>query len=93
MVADAVLRAPMEKFANGDEGTAALGRARPRRKERGKVATFRNKRGQNVDSIKGACGVKEDSQDVWRRDFFLVEFLGEIDFMAGSVRSAVKIFG
>ena len=87
------MSAVVEKFANGDEGPAALERARPCRKERGKVATFRNKRGQNVDSVEGTCGVKADSQDAWRRNFFLVELLGEIDFAASSVGSAVKILG
>ena len=90
---DAVLSAAVEKFANGDEGPAALERARPCRKERGKVATIGNKRGQHIDSVEGTCGVKADSQDVWRRNLFLVEFLGEIDFAAGSVGSAVKILG
>jgi len=33
----------MEKFANGDEGPAALERVRPCRKKRGKVATLGNK--------------------------------------------------
>ena len=93
MVADAVLSAPMEKFANGDEGPAALERARPCRKERGKVATIGNKRGQHIDSVEWTCGIKADSQDVWRRNFFLVEFLGEIDLVAGSMRSTVKILG
>ena len=88
-----MLSAAVEKFANGDEGPAALERARPCRKERGKVATIGNKRGQHIDSVEGACGVKADSQDVWRRNFFLVEFLGEIDFAAGSVGSAVNILG
>ena len=90
---DAVLSAAVEKFANGDEGPAALERARPCRKERGKVATIGNKRGQHIDSVERTCGVKADSQDIWRRNFFLVELLGEIDFTAGSVRSAVKILG
>ena len=88
-VADAVLSALMEKFANGDEGAAALEWARPTRKERGKVATLRNKRGHHIDSVEGTCGVKEDSQDVWRRNFFLVELLGEIDLVASSVGSAI----
>jgi len=92
-VADAVLSALMEKFANGDEGAAALAGARPCRKERGKVATLRNKRGHHIDSVEGTCGVKEDSQDVWRRNFFLVELMGEIDLVAGSMRSTVKILG
>jgi len=83
----------MEKFANGDEGAAALAGARPCRKKRGKVATLRNKRGHHIDSVEGTCGVKEDSQDVWRRNFFLVELLGEIDLVAGSMRSTVKILG
>ena len=90
---NAVLSAAMEKFANGYEGPTALERARPCRKERGKVATIGNKRGQHIDSVEGTCGVKADSQDVWRRNFFLVEFLGEIDFAASSVGSAVKILG
>ena len=90
---DAVLSAAVEKFANGDEGPAALERARPCREERGKVATIGNKRGQHIDSVEGTCGVKADSQDAWRRNFFLVELLGEIDFVAGSVRSTVKILG
>ena len=88
-----MLSAAVEKFANGDEGTAPLERARPCREERGKVATIGNKRGQHIDSVEGTCGVKADSQDVWRRNLFLVEFLGEIDFAAASVRSAVKILG
>ena len=88
-----MLSALMEKFANGDEGAAALEGARPCRKERGKVPTIGNKRGHHVDSVEGTCGVKEDSQDVWRRNFFLVESLGEIDFAAGAVGSAVKILG
>ena len=88
-----MLSALMKKFANSDEGAAALEWARPCRKERGKVATLGNKRGQHIDSVEGTCGVKEDSQDVWGRDFFLMEFLGEIDFVAGSVGSAVKILG
>ena len=88
-----MLSAAVEKFANGDEGTAPLERARPCREERGKVATIGNKRGQHIDSVEGTCGVKADSQDVWRRNLFLVEFLGEIDFAAGSVGSAVKILG
>jgi hypothetical protein len=83
----------MEKFANGDKGAAALEWARPTRKEGGKVATFGNKRGQHIDSVERTCGVKADSQDGWRRNFFLVEFLGEIDFAASSVGSAVKILG
>ncbi len=92
-MADAVLSAAMEKFANSDEGAAALEGARPCRKERGKVPTIGNKRGQHIDSVEGTCGVKADSQDVWRRNFFLVEFLGEIDFAASSVGSAIKILG
>jgi hypothetical protein len=92
-VADTVLSAAVEKFANGDKGPAALERVRPCRKKRGKVATVGNKRGQHIDSVEGTCGVKEDSQDVWRGNFFLVEFLGEIDFAASSLRSAVKILG
>jgi hypothetical protein len=83
----------VEKFANGDEGPAALERARPCSKERGKVATIGNKRGHHIDSVEGTCGVKEGSQDVWGRNFFLVEFLGEIDFAASSLGSAVKILG
>ena len=92
-MADALLSAAMEEFANGDKDAAAVEEARPCRKERGKVATIGNKRGQHIDSVEGTCGVKADSQDVWRRNLFLVEFLGEIDFAAGSVGSAVKILG
>ncbi len=88
-----MLSAVVEKFANGDEGPAALERARPCRKERGKVATIGNKRGQHIDSVEGTCGVKADSQDVRGRNLFLVEFLGEIDFAASSLGSAVKILG
>ncbi len=87
------MSAAVEKFANGDEGPAALERARPCRKERGKVATIGNKRGQHIDSVEGTCGVKADSQDVRGRNLFLVEFLGEIDFAASSLGSAVKILG
>ncbi len=87
------MSAAVEKFANGDEGPAALERARPCREERGKVATIGNKRGQHIDSVEGTCGVKADSQDVRGRNLFLVEFLGEIDFAASSLGSAVKILG
>jgi len=83
----------MKKFTNGDEGAAALEGAGSREKERGKVATIGNKRGQHIDSVERTCGVKADSQNVWCRNFFLVEFLGEIDFAASSVGSAVKILG